>query len=112
MRSYRGVRGGTPTGEPLCKTCKYASYRFGARQGEALLICGATEPSTVMPFEVYDCSDYGDVRLPQLYHMQERAWLLVELTKGGKKWMPSQEYNELVQQGKVKRLAMLRGVED
>lgn len=106
QRSFRGVRGGTPTGDPLCKSCRNASYRFGARQGEALLFCGAVDRQR-MPFEVYDCSDYLDVRLPQLYRMQERAWLLVDLKDGKRKWMPSEEYDALVNTGKVRRLASM-----
>jgi len=102
MRSFRGVRGGTPTGEPLCRSCTFASYRVGARQGEQILICSKLD-HRAMPFEAFECSTYDDKRIPQIWDMERRAWILVELGKGRRKFVASDEYQDLLSKGKVQR---------
>jgi hypothetical protein len=80
--SHRGVRGGTPYGKPLCRTCSHAHFRKGNSQTEVILICSARSEDMVMEFEAMRCNDYFDVKCSGLYDMQKIAWRIVPKSAG------------------------------
>jgi hypothetical protein len=59
---FRGVRGGTPSGEPLCRNCRHANYQRGDTQTAVVLRCGVIgkEPLT---FERFECPSYSATHL-------------------------------------------------
>lgn len=73
---YRGVEGGTPTGEPLCRTCRKATRLEGASPSQTLLFCSVVPGSNPLPFEVMNCSDYEDKRHPSKNDLYDSAWIL------------------------------------
>ena len=57
--SYKGVRGGTIGGTPLCRTCRNATYIQGGAESQRLLMCSefsGFENKTAIAFEAYECS--------------------------------------------------------
>lgn len=74
MPKFRGVQGGTPTGDPLCRTCIFGHYMKGARISDERLFC-----QTIQHFlgsEKYECSQYADRRHASLDDMRRTAWYL------------------------------------
>ena len=79
MPSYKGVRGGTIGGTPLCRTCRNATYIQGHAESQRLLMCAefsGFDLKTPLPFEAYECSEYEDKRLPTKRDMEDTAWIL------------------------------------
>ena len=79
MGTYKGVRGGTIGGIPLCRTCRNATYIQGAAESQRLLMCGefsGYDDKKPMPFEAYECSVYEDKRLPSKRDLEDTAWIL------------------------------------
>lgn len=70
--SFKGVRGGTPTGEPLCRTCRHANYRQGQSLSSTTLKCGYVEE--YLREEMCECRSYDDMRIPPLYELELTAW--------------------------------------
>jgi hypothetical protein len=102
-RSFKGVRGGTPSGEPLCRSCAFAHYRSGQRQKDTEIFCSSFNPTIRLSYEMFDCSDYQDNRMTQVYDLLGRAWILVPLKKGHK-WVKSDELRKMEQEGVVPRV--------
>lgn len=78
--TYKGVRGGTISGEPLCRTCRYAQYMQGSSLSQRMLLCGQIG-SHPLPFEAMECGKYDDKRLPSQYDMEQIAWVFVTNSK-------------------------------
>jgi hypothetical protein len=74
MPKFRGVEGGTPSGEPLCRTCMYAHYTSGARVSDTNLFCQVI--NRFLKSEKYGCSQYMDKRRASLDDMYKTAWYL------------------------------------
>src|SRR5262245_41454034 len=73
--SYRKVYGGTPVGtESRCDTCVNARIIQGYAESERIVLCAATEPPISVPFQVAECTNYEDKRLPCYWDMQRIAW--------------------------------------
>ena len=73
---YRGVEGGTPTGQPLCRTCRNAHLSQGLSASSCRLYCIALPSKPIeLKFEAYECTSYDDKRLPLMYQMEELAWI-------------------------------------
>jgi len=74
---FRGVRGGTAFGEPLCKTCSHSTYFQGQRISSAAVFCsalGGEHGSKPLAEEAYECSSYNDKRLVPVYQLEQVAW--------------------------------------
>ena len=68
------IKGGTPIGSAsLCKTCRSAQIMTGYRESEQLTICNWVDPCMVVPFTIYDCSNYYDKNRPSWKQMEDLA---------------------------------------
>jgi hypothetical protein len=73
--SYRKVYGGTPVGtESRCDTCAHARIIQGYAESERIVFCDAAWDPIRVPFNVMQCSDYEDRRLPDFEKLEEIAW--------------------------------------
>jgi hypothetical protein len=93
MRIFKGVRGGTAGGEPLCNSCSNFGYRRGAGESQEILRCSGKP----LPFRMFECSDYDDKRIEGVYDLMNRAWIIL----GDKRIVPSIEYNKMVEAKEV-----------
>jgi hypothetical protein len=95
---FRGVRGGTPFGEPLCRTCRYAQYIRGAGETQTALYCqmirtgGPDGNPTSLKYEAIECSMYDDKRLPALHELKQVAWVLRTTLSSPIGFVPPQEW--------------------
>ena len=77
--SKLNVKNGTPVGnEHLCRTCSHGQYMTGYRESEVLVVCGNLNPAMVVPFPVYECTDYWDRNRPSWDEMKKFALNLTE----------------------------------
>jgi hypothetical protein len=78
MIKFKGVEGGTPTGEPLCRTCNNCIRVQGKALSQTRIFCKALNDfnNVEITFEAFECSKYDDQRLPRLYDMEKEAWIL------------------------------------
>jgi hypothetical protein len=68
------IKNGTPMGnEPLCRNCSHGQYMTGYRESEVLVICGNVAPAMVVPFPVYECTDFWDRHRPDWEQMKNLA---------------------------------------
>ncbi|MGB6689670.1 MAG: hypothetical protein WBE76_17680 [Terracidiphilus sp.] len=68
------VMNGTPSGNGhLCRSCSNGQYVVGYRESDVLVICTNPYPAMVVPFTVYECSDYSDRNRPSFAQMQRLA---------------------------------------
>ena len=68
------VKNGTPVGnEHLCKRCNWGQVVAGYRESDLLVICMNTNPNSVVPFTVFDCSEFSDKRKPTWDEMEKLA---------------------------------------
>lgn len=68
------VKNGTPVGsEHLCKSCSWGQVVAGYRDSDLLVICMNTSPNIVVPFTVFDCSEFSDKRKPTWDEMTKLA---------------------------------------
>lgn len=74
MTKFRGVEGGTPTGDPLCRTCIFATYMRGAQVSDVKLFCQCIQK--FLGTEKMNCSQYQDRRHATLDNMYKTAWYL------------------------------------
>ena len=73
------VKNGTPVGnEHLCRSCSNGQYTVGYRESDVLAICNNSRPSRVLPFTVYECTDYQDRNRPDWDQMHKLALTLNE----------------------------------
>ena len=68
------VMNGTPSGNGhLCRSCSNGQYVVGYRESDVLVICTNPYPAMVVPFTVYECTDYSDRNRPSFAQMQKLA---------------------------------------
>jgi len=68
------VKNGTPVGnEHLCRSCSNGQYTVGYRQSDVMTICTNSSPARMLPFTVYECTDYQDRNRPDWEQMQKLA---------------------------------------
>ncbi len=77
--TYKGVSGGTISGDPLCRTCRHAQYIQGSSVSQRILICGTINKP--LPFEAYECGQYDDKKLPSRWDLEQIAWVFVTNSK-------------------------------
>lgn len=74
--AYKGVRGGTCFGEPLCPTCRNAQIIQGVSASNLTVLCHTNSPAVPIPFYAYECSKYDDKRIPSKWDFEQIAWVL------------------------------------
>jgi len=68
------VKNGTPVGGAhLCRSCSWGQFIVGYRESDMLAICTNTSPNVVLPFTVYECSNYADKHKPDWEQMKSLA---------------------------------------
>jgi hypothetical protein len=68
------VKNGTPVGGThLCKSCSWGQHMTGYRESDLLVICTNTNPNIVVPFTVFDCSEFNDKYRPDWEQMEKLA---------------------------------------
>jgi hypothetical protein len=68
------VKNGTPIGSKhLCKGCNWGQVVRGYRDSDLLVICMNVNPNIVVPFTVFDCSEFSDKRKPTWDEMEKLA---------------------------------------
>ena len=68
------VKNGTPVGNThLCLSCHWGQFITGYRESDRLAICTNTSPNVVLPFTVYECSEYSDKHKPTWEQMKKLA---------------------------------------
>ena len=68
------IKDGTPVGnQHLCMRCKLGQCITGYRESDRLVICTNAYPSIVVPFTVYDCTNFTDKHRPDWRQMQKLA---------------------------------------
>ena len=68
------IKNGTPVGSAsLCKTCISAQIMSGFRESELITICQNVNPNLVVPFNIYECSEYYDKNRPSWDEMKKLA---------------------------------------
>lgn len=77
MAAYKGVQGGTPTGDALCPTCRNCHRVAGASASAVELRCLSRGGfDNRISFPILECSGYDDKRLPSRWDMEQIAWVL------------------------------------
>ncbi len=72
--SKLNVKNGTPVGNTnLCRSCMMGQCITGYRESDLLVICNNTSPNIVVPFTVYECSEYSDKHKPTWEQMNKLA---------------------------------------
>lgn len=71
----KGVCGGTPTGDPLCRTCRNCFQIAGQSASENIILC--QKIGKTIPFEAMECSEYDDKRVASRWDMEQIAWILM-----------------------------------
>jgi hypothetical protein len=68
------VMNGTPVGNAhLCRSCNWGQFTTGYRESDLLAICTNTSPNVVLPFTVYECTEYSDKHKPNWEQMEKLA---------------------------------------
>ena len=68
------LKNATPVGgEHLCRSCSNGQFTVGYRESDVLAICTNAHPSRLVPFPVYECTDYQDRNRPDWNQMQKLA---------------------------------------
>lgn len=73
---YKGVEGGTKSGEVLCRTCIYSKIMIGKAEGQQEMICTYGSDYSKIPFEVIECSKYDDMRKTSIFELYKIAWVI------------------------------------
>ena len=68
------VKNGTPVGSThLCSKRSWGQFITGYRESDLLVICTNTNPNMIVPFTVYECSEYRDMNRPDWEQMEKLA---------------------------------------
>ena len=68
------VKNGTPIGNAhLCKNCSWGQFMIGYRESDVRAICTNTNPNIVVPFTMYECSEFSDKHKPDWEQMEKLA---------------------------------------
>jgi len=80
------VKNGTPVGdEHLCRNCCHGQFTSGYRESDLLVICTNTSPARVIPFSVYECTEFWDRHRPDY---EEMTKLALNFSEGHRKATP------------------------
>jgi len=72
--SRANVKNGTPIGSAhLCKSCTWGHVITGYRESDLLVMCTRTDPNIVVPFAVYECTEFNDKHKPTIDQMRKLA---------------------------------------
>lgn len=72
--SKLNVKNGTPVGNVhLCRGCSNGQYTVGYRESEVLVVCTNSSPARVVPFVVYECTEFHDRSRPDWEQMEKLA---------------------------------------
>ena len=68
------VKDGTPVGnEHLCRRCSNGQFTVGYRETDVLVVCTNSNPARLVPFPVYECTDFWDRNRPSYDEMSKLA---------------------------------------
>jgi len=68
------VKNGTPIGnEHLCRSCSNGQYTVGYRESDVMTICTNSAPARMLPFTVYECTEFQDRNRPDWEQMHKLA---------------------------------------
>lgn len=68
------TKDGTPVGsEHLCLRCSWGQYMTGYRESDRLVLCNNTTPNLVLPFKIYECTNFSDKHRPDWQQMKSLA---------------------------------------
>ena len=68
------VKNGTPVGNAnQCRNCNWGQFIIGYRESDILAICTNTNPNTVLPFTVMECTSFSDKYRPDWEQMKKLA---------------------------------------
>jgi hypothetical protein len=68
------VKNGTPVGNThLCRGCTHGQFIVGYRETDVLVVCTYSNPARVVPFPVYECTEYWDRNRPSYDEMTKLA---------------------------------------
>lgn len=68
------VKNGTPAGnQHLCRNCRMGQFTTGYRESDVLVVCTNTSPNIVVPFIVYECTEFNDKFKPDWDQMKKLA---------------------------------------
>lgn len=68
------VKNGTAVeGQSKCASCSYAHILRGYRESEEVVYCNFPNDLLLVPFKVYECSNYWDKNRPSWEQMQKLA---------------------------------------
>jgi hypothetical protein len=68
------VKNGTPVGNAhLCRNCTSGQFTVGYRESDVLVICTNSSPARLVPFAVYECTEFWDRNRPGYKEMTELA---------------------------------------
>jgi len=77
------VKNGTPVGtEHLCRSCTHGQFTTGYRESDLMVICTNPSPARVVPFSVYECTEYWDRSRPGWEQMEKLA---IDFNEGHRK---------------------------
>ena len=80
------LKNGTPVGnEHLCRNCTNGQFTIGYRESELLVICTNSSPARLVPFPVYECTQYWDRNRPDYEQMTKLA---LDFSEGRRKQTP------------------------
>jgi hypothetical protein len=72
--SRANVKNGTPIGSAhLCKSCTWGHVITGYRESDLLVMCARTDSNIVVPFAVYECTEFNDKHKPTIDQMRRLA---------------------------------------
>jgi hypothetical protein len=68
------VKNGMPAGNAhLCRSCTSGQFTVGYRESDVLVICTNSSPARLIPFPVYECTEYWDRNRPGYGEMTKLA---------------------------------------
>lgn len=68
------IKNGTPVGnEHRCASCTHGQFVTGYRESDLLVICTNVHPNRVIPFPVYECTEFWDRNRPEWEQMEKLA---------------------------------------
>jgi hypothetical protein len=68
------LKNGTPVGnEHLCRNCAHGQFTTGYRESEVFVVCTNSAPAHLVPFPVYECTEFWDRHRPSYDEMTKLA---------------------------------------
>ena len=68
------IKDGTPVGNThLCRSCYHGQFTIGYRETDVLVVCTYSNPARLVPFPVYECTQFWDRNRPSYREMTKLA---------------------------------------